>query len=339
MVMDRALLTNYPLRDFDVRRLAHAGQSMIQALGIRTNLSAAEALRWSEFGVRSVAITMDAPIPDPAGTIKVMQGLHRAGTWAGYRTTSRWKSGTREVQVYCKGPELRAKLSKDEFAEVDRRHGPLDDVLRFEVTLGVADIKNLFGLSDTTWLPKLDAVNQTMVFQYVLYDEVYRRLKIRRVFKRPASPGDRAMALTADLLREAHAAGEQPSFAALGKLVLAFLLLSQVSSTKELCEQHGFARASVNTYKRELVARGFPPGVGVEPRSQRLIGEWIRAVSQVVGAAVPKKPTILDHLREPMTISAPWLLEHDITRSVPGISVDDGDVDPIVLEVLEALAG
>ena len=336
IVMSAGAVTNFPLQAFRLEALYILSTAVAWALGLAAD-DAISVLDWAGFGVKKVAYTLDACVSDPNGVIGVMHGFQRAGVWAGFRTTCRWRSGTRTVQAYAKGAESRTKFTKRHYAELERRHGPLDTVLRFEVTLGATDIKGLFGLTDTLWLPKLEAAIPTSVAAWVLYDEVYNRLKIRRVFGRKSRVVDRAMALAHDLVAEARAQGDEPNLALISKLLGSFLLLSGTTSTRELCEKFGFARATANNYKRRLSARGFPPGVGIEPTSQRLIGEFMRALTRVIGDAAPRKPVIPTQLRERLTITAPWLVDHDVTRSVPGISIDDGSIDAEILEAIKDL--
>lgn len=105
VVMDRSSIANYPLKQLEVESLARVAWSISRALGLKGSDSTSPDW-WTDFGVRSAAVTMDLDVVDPAGVVGVLHGLRHAGVWAGYRTTCRWKSGTREVQVYAKGLEL-----------------------------------------------------------------------------------------------------------------------------------------------------------------------------------------------------------------------------------------
>lgn len=195
----------------------------------------------------------------------------------------------------------------------------------------------MLGLKDTVWLPKIEAMNRYEVLSWILFDEVYNKLKIRRVFRRKSSASDRALALADDLVAEALQQGEQPNMAVVTTLVGASLLFGGVGSSRELCDRYGFARATANSVRRELIARGFPPGVAVEPNNHRLMGSVVRGVRDLLGNTAPKRPVIPEHDRERLTVTAPWVLEHDATRASPGMSIDDHSLDQELLEPLDEL--
>lgn len=339
VVMDPAAITNYPLREFSVRHLESISREIARAMG----LSGSNPLRWHDFGVRGVSCTGDFSVADPQGTANVLHGIHHAGAWSGYRkgigTTCQWKSGDRSVLIYCKGPELRSKLGRARHVELERRVGPVDNILRFEVSLQARSIKAAFGLADSDRLPKLEMVSCDFV-RWVLYDEVYNRMKIRRLAQRKASKVDLAVALADDLVSEARGHKEQPNAALVCKLVGAYLLLSATTNSKSVCDRYGFARASVNALKRRLNARGFPVGIGIEGNRQRLLRSFVNAFRTILGDEAPRKPIIRATLVDAQTITATWLPEEDWTRaeSVEGMCVDPDDDDPEYLEILSWVA-
>ncbi len=329
----RRNVTNYPLMPFRMQGLEEIGPSIARALGVRWG-DRDRVIKWAEFGVRRLDVAADIPVPDIGALIRTLNQMAHAGKWRGYDTTAHWRTGTKATNFYAKRPELLSKIGQASLEQVERWHGPLDDVVRFEVSLGATDIKATFGLTDTKWLPKLGAAVKDNAIKWILHDEVYRKLRLQRLAARKRSRADWACSLASDIVSQAKKEGEALGTTKLATLVGVYLLLAGFKSTRVVSERLDLPRSTVNKYRRELEVRGFPPNVGYEPYARRCIGDFLKPFLALI-ATPPRKPVLRRATRDLHTISAPWLVEPDITRPVEGLAVD-GSEDDEIAELLEA---
>lgn len=283
------------------------------------------------WGVKQVDCTADLPVENPAAVASLIGGMKHPGHKHMFDTGVLWSSkkggGGRTDRYYAKGAELKDKLSKADLAQIERLHGPLDAILRMEVSLMATDLKSVLGLTGSGSLPKPHVVEDINFIRWVLYKELHSRLKLRRVMARKPSLADSAAGLAHEIAGYAERRwGEVLRFDQVARLAMAFLLFKDHGGdAKAIEKEYGFPRSTINKLRRDLTDFGLVPTATVVPRSDRLLGSFMVAFKSVCPTK-PTKPTIPKHRREERTISVPWHIHPDVARSVDGFEVVD-DLD------------
>lgn len=320
---------NFPLMPLAEKDLWQVERAMVSLLRPPKDF---HRLSWGALGVKNCAYTCDVPVQDPAGTMTALKSLSRAGRATHWDTTSQWVTGARRVQFYEKAAQSKAKLSKGEFAELSRRHPELGSVIRMEVTLAVTELRRLFKLP-TGRLPTLKLINRSDVAQFVLWEELVKRLKLPKLLRTQATPGDDRVIALFDALVAASSAGDKRlTFDRVCKLCLVYFF-TQTYKGQELCERLGsLSPGYVAKLRAELRELGFPPKVTIDPHYRVCLRQLHRGLLLAIGGV--KKLQLSDEQRHAMSVVAPWAADSLVPG--PGMEVDDGtfDVDESLLDLL-----
>lgn len=319
---------NYPLRPFDVRMFAASVPAYLigRAVGIPST-----RLHWHEFGVRELAVTADLLVPEKyvhhkLGIFNAVAELPHAGERTLRNTSVRWDSGSRVTQVYTKGEELRRHMGRVGYEKLLKERPELDRIIRLEVTLGSSDIRQVFGLPPG-WLPMLPLITP-QVAGYILVNEVRKRFRLNRDIAIATSAQDTTAGLAGALMAAARKRGERLTFSTLSQLVLAHHLLAVHGTGKELRELFGVSPSQLGKLKRRLEQLGFPPGSDPEPFNHACVGVFRTMFLEQYPVRV-RKPVLTHEQEHGMSIDAPWLDGHDVSRELPGMSIVEFVSEPL----------
>lgn len=322
-------LHNFPLAPLCEHNLWQVEQAMRSLLRPSKEF---QQVSWGTLGVKNCAYTCDVPVVDPVATMEAIKSLSRAGRATHWDTTSQWVSGSRRAQFYNKAAQSKAKLSKREFTELSRRHPELSSVIRMEVTLAVTELRRLFKLPAGR-LPTLKLINRSEVAQFVLWEELVKRLKLPKLLRTQETQGDdRVIALFDALLAASSASDKGLTFDRACKLCLVYFF-TQTYKGQELCERLGsLSPGYVAKLRAELRDLGFPPKVTIDPHYRLCLRQLHRGVLLAIGGV--KELRLSDEQRCALSVPAPWAA--DILEPGPGMEIDDGtfDVDESLLDLL-----
>jgi len=202
----------------------------------------------------------------------------------------------------------------------------LPRVLRLEVTLGSADIRDLFGLRPG-WLPMLPLITPK-VAAYVLSQEVRKRFRLDRSITLVTTDQDSTAGLAGALMAAAEKRGVSLTFSALCQLVSAHQLLSVHGTSKKLRDLFGVSSAQIGKLRRRLLDLGFPPGSAPDSFSHACVGLFRTMLLEQYPVRV-RKPILTHEQEHGMSIDAPWLDGHDVSRELPGMSIVEFVSEPL----------
>lgn len=332
-------LANYPILDFHWSQLARPAHYIMREIGIsyRLHASASECLGWEYFGVRSAHYTIDLPVPNKTALIRTLGHYQRAGKRRTFGDeTVQWMSGSKTVQIYDKGAQLRATLGKSAFDHVTRHHPELPWIARLEVRLQSSELRALFGLPPG-WLPKLAPVADPKVIHWVLQNELFRGFKIDRIGPGLQGAADLISSRADEILRQVAAEGGGLAFPRLCQILVAGALIEHHKKA-ELVERFGVSRAQLNKLLQWSRQLGIVPGLGATGASSKAFRDMVLAYRRAYPQLLSRRPGLRD--QEASSVDASWIEEPDYLRPVEGIIVDEDETGALTgASLLAAIEG